>query len=84
MKPREAPAPEAALIDRAKVRALLGEANALRESGVNLHHHPVMEGLGDLCGVMGLYVFAFTADDCRLDEAQLDAFADGLVRRAAP
>jgi hypothetical protein len=78
---REQPEPEALPpVDRAEVLRLLCEANALRESGVNLHHHPALEALGELCGVMAVYVFIRWPNDYRLSAAQLDKLADGLMR----
>ena len=86
MKRREDPAPAGPPpVDRAKVRALLEEANALREAGENLHHHPIMERLAEASRrPLAVYVFAFCPDDHRLSSARLDEMADGLARRVAP
>lgn len=85
MKRREDPATETPPVDRAKVRALLEEANALRESGVNLHHHATLLALEAECdSIMAYHVFAWYPDSYKLTDAELDELADGLVRRAAP
>lgn len=85
MKRREDPAPETPPVDRAKVRALLGEANAARERGEIMHHHPTLLALEDVCdSIVAYYVFAFASDDYRFSAAELDDLADELVRRAAP
>jgi len=66
-------------VDRDRVRRLLGLANDLRESGVNLHHHPLMTELAEASRKpLAIYVFAFICDDATLDDDRLDAFADGL------
>jgi len=76
-----APAP----IDRAKVRALLGDANALRESGVSLHQHPVMYALEEVCrDPLAYLVFIAYPDDMKIPDAELDELADGLVNRTMP
>ena len=83
---RDKPAPEPEPpIDRAKVRALLGEANALRESGVSLHQHPIMYALEEVCrDPLAYLVFIQYPNDYKLSAAKLDELADGLVHRAAP
>jgi hypothetical protein len=85
MKRRATPTPEPPPIDRAKVRALLGKANVMREAGEGLHHSPVMAALEAVCGnPLAYYAFAFTPDDYHLSAAELDELADGLAQRAAP
>lgn len=85
MKRRDEPEPETPPVDRAKVRALLEEANALREAGENLHHHPIMERLVEASRrPLAVYVFAFVPHDHRLTSARLDELADGLLPRVAP
>lgn len=85
MKRREDPAPEPPPVDRAKVRALLGEANAARERGENMHHHPTLLALEDVCdSIVAYYVFAFTSDDYRFSNEELDDLAERLVPRVAP
>ena len=67
-------------VDRERVRRLLGLANDLRESGVNLHYHPLMTELAEASGnTLASSVFAFICDDLKLDDDRLDAFADGLT-----
>jgi len=67
-------------VDRARVRLLLGLANDLRESGVNLHYHPLMTALREAAhNPLAIYVFTFVPDDMTLDDDRLDAFADGLA-----
>jgi len=81
MRPREQPEPETPPVDRAKVRAILGEANAARERG----EHPTLSALGDVCNsIVAGYVFIKYPDSYKLTDAELDELADGLVRRAAP
>ena len=76
-KPPDADPPP---VDRERVRLLLGLANDLRESGVNLHCHSVMTELAEASrNVLAIYVFAFICDDAKLDDDRLDAFADGLT-----
>jgi hypothetical protein len=86
MRPHPQPEPETPPIDRAKVRAILGEANALREAGVNLHHHQILEELTEASGhPLAMYIFAFTVGATPLSSAKLDEFADGLLKgRASP
>ena len=85
MKPREQPPPEPPPVDRAKVRALLGEANAARERGEIMHHHPTLLALEDVCdSIVAYYVFAFTSDDYRFSNEELDDLAERLVPRVAP
>ena len=82
MKRRDQPAPaELPLATVAEVREILEEANRLREAGVNLHYHPVLERLEEVCGnVLAVYVFAFTCDDMKLSAAELDAMAESMPR----
>lgn len=78
MKRREKPEPAGPPPpDRAKVRALLGEANAARERGEN----PTLSALQDACNssIAG-YVFIRYPDSYKLTDAELDELADGLVR----
>ena len=80
MKPREQPAPEPPPVDRAKVRALLGEANAARERGETMHHHPTLLALEDVCNrIAAYYVFMRYPNTYKLTDAELDELADGLV-----
>ena len=85
MKRREDPATETPPVDRAQVRALLGQANAARERGETMHHHPTLLALEDVCdSIMAYYVFAFKSDDYRFSAAELDDLANLLARRVAP
>lgn len=79
MKRRETPETPPAPPDRREVRRLLGEANRDREAGKPMMHHPSLERLGELCGVLAVYVFAQWPDDHHLTAADLDRLADGLV-----
>ena len=81
MKRREDPTTDPPPIDRAKVRAILGAANVLRESGVSLHHHPIMEKLEEASGhPLAYYIFISTVDTTKLSSAELDDLTDGLLK----
>lgn len=86
MRRRERPAPAGPPPpDRAKVAYILHRANAARESGENMHRHPTLLALEKACDSIAAYhVFAFTPDDYKLTNAELEEMVDGLVRRAAP
>ena len=71
-------------VDRAEVRRLLGLANADREAGAKMLHHPALERLGELCGVLAVYCFARWPDDHHLTAADLDRLAAQLVNRRSP
>ena len=85
MKRREDPAPAGPPPpSRAKVSYILHRANAARERGEIMHQHPTLLALEHVCGVRGYHVFAFTPDDYKLTNADLEEMVDGLVRREAP
>ena len=85
MRHREQPEPDPPPVDRSRVRALLGEANAARERGEVMHQHPTLLALEDVCNsIAAYYVFMRYPDNYKLTDAELDELADGLVRRAAP
>jgi len=86
MKRHNQPEPDPPAPDRAKVRAILEEANVLREAGVNLHFHEVLERLEEASGhPLAYLVFAFTCGDTKLSSAELDEFTDGLLKgRVSP
>jgi hypothetical protein len=68
-------------VDRARVRAILEEANVQREAGVDLHHHPALLALEDECNsILAYYVFAWCPDGRKLTAAELDELADGLLQ----
>ena len=80
MKPRDEPVTDPPAPDWAKVRAILEEANVLREAGVNLHCHEVLERLEEASGhPLAYLVFAFTCGGAELSSAELEAFTDGLT-----
>ena len=82
MKRRDQPEPaELPMATVAEVRAILEEANRLREAGVNLHCHPVLERLEEVSGsVLNYYVFVCIPDDMKLSAAELDAMAESMPR----
>lgn len=84
MKRLSKPTPEPPPIDRARVGALLRQANAARERGRLTPRHPALTELGELCGVLAEYIFVWYPDDYHLSAADIDVLTDGLVRMAAP
>ena len=82
MKRREDPAPETPPVDRARVRALLETAAADRNGGMTMHQHPALIELGDLCGIMAYYAFAFLPADHPLGKADLDELEERIVRHS--
>jgi hypothetical protein len=79
LRPHEHPVPEPEPVDRAKVRALLETAAADRNGGITMHQHPALIELGDLCGLMAYYAFAFLPDYRPLVKADLDELEERIV-----
>ncbi len=80
-KPQEGPPPLTAQ-DVYNVRRILEQANAARERGENMHHHPLLERLAEVTRKpLAYYVFAFCPDDRELSAAELAELAAGLCRQ---
>lgn len=79
---KQPPGDEPGPVDRSRIRELLEEAAEAHRRGEDLHRHPSMEALSELCGTLALYTFTFFPTDRPVTDADLDDIEDHLVRRA--
>ena len=81
MRRKEQATPEPLPVDGARIRQLIAQAAADRDAGVVMHHHPALEELGELCGILTYY--RFQLEDPRTPAA-LEDFARQAIENAEP
>lgn len=82
MRRRQKSEPEPLALDAGRVRELLEEAAAARNTGKSTYRHPALAELGKLCGVMAEYAFAFLPQDVAISPTDLDELEERILRLA--
>lgn len=80
MRRRERPQPEPEPLDHREVRRLLEETAGAHNRGESLQHHPALAALGELCGVVMSYSFAFFPRDYVVTGEDLDRIEANVHR----